>query len=352
MTERPTSHFEREIYEQPEVLANLLEGGPAQAAVQRVAQALRERPPALIATLARGSSDNAVTFFTYLAGQTLGLPVASLPPSLLSVYRSNLRLQEVLGIGVSQSGESSDVVEGLRALKAAGATTVAVTNRASSALERAAHHTLLQGAGTERAVAASKTVTSQMLLLALLVAHWGEDAALLNALKAVPEQMQRLLGAPAGLEHLALRLTHARSAYVLGRGLSYGPALETALKLKETAYVQAQAYSSAEFQHGPIAAVNPTDPVLMLALDDGTLESNLEAERKLLEVGADLSALSSDPGLCDRASAAVRLPSGLHPVTQSFLLVLAGQLLALYLTRAKGLDPDAPRHLNKVTKTM
>jgi glucosamine--fructose-6-phosphate aminotransferase (isomerizing) len=352
MTESAASHFEREIHEQPEVLTKLLENSPARAAVQAVAAELRRRPPALIATLARGSSDNAVTFFSYLAGQTLGLPVASLPPSLLSVYRSRLRLQEVLGIGVSQSGESSDVVEGLRALRAAGATTVAITNQASSPLERAAHYTLLQGAGTERAVAASKTFSTQMLLLALLVAYWGEDAALLDALEAVPERMQQLLEAPAALEHLALRLTHARGAYVLGRGLSYGPALETALKLKETAYLQAQAYSSAEFQHGPIAAVNPTDPVLMLALDDGTLESNLEAAQKLLEVGADLSALSSSGELCSRASAATRLPSGLHPVTQSFLLVLAGQLLALYLTRAKGLDPDAPRHLKKVTKTM
>lgn len=352
MTERWSSHFEREIHEQPEVLQKLLADGPVGAAVQEVAAALRQRPPALIATLARGSSDNAVTFFAYLAGQTLGLPVASLPPSLLSVYRSKLRLQEVLAIGVSQSGESSDVVEGMRALQEAGAVGVAVTNQEGSALTHAARYSLPQGAGTERAVAASKTFSSQMLLLALLVAHWGEDEALLDALREVPGRMQALLDAPEGIEPLALRLTHARSTYVLGRGLSYGPALETALKLKETAYLQAQAYSSAEFQHGPIAAVNPTDPVLMLALDDRTLTPNTEAAEKLLEVGADLSVVSSSEGLCGLASAAAPLPSGLHPVTQSFLLVLAGQLLALYLTRAKGLDPDAPRHLNKVTKTM
>lgn len=352
MTERRVSHFEREIHEQPDVLAQLLEDGPTGAAVQEIAGALKRRPPGLIATLARGSSDNAVTFFAYLAGQVLGLPVASLPPSLLSVYRSKLRLQEVLAVGVSQSGESSDVVEGMRALQEAGAVTLAISNQEGSALTRAARYSLLQGAGAERAVAASKTFSTQMLLLALLVAHWGEDEALLGALKEVPERMQGLLDESQELEHLALRLTHARSAYVLGRGLSYGPALETALKLKETAYLQAQAYSSAEFQHGPIAAVHPTDPVLMLALDDGTLTSNTEAAQKLLEVGADLSVVSSDPALCGLAGAAVTLPGDLHPVSQSFLLVLSGQLLALYLTRAKGLDPDAPRHLNKVTKTM
>lgn len=341
------TNFEREIHEQPEVLARLL----ASSAVNEVTEPLRHLSPTLILTLARGSSDNAVAFFGYLAGQVLGLPVASLPPSLLGVYGAKLKLQNVLAVGVSQSGESSDVVEGLRALRTAGARTVAVSNEAASALSQTAHHSLLQQAGPEQAVAASKTFSSQMMLLALLVASWGRDQKLSRALHAVPETLQALLDAPQEVEYLALRLTHARSAYILGRGLSFGPALETALKLKETSYLQAQAYSSAEFQHGPIAAVHPTDPVVMLSLDDGTLRSNTEAAHKLLAVGADLSVLSSDAKLCQAASAAASLPQGLHPVTQAFLLVLAGQLLALYLTRAKGLDPDAPRHLNKVTKT-
>lgn len=343
------THFEREIREQPEVLARLLENEN----VREVAGALRDRAPHLITTLARGSSDNAVTFFGYLAGQTLSLPVASLPPSLLSVYAARMRAEGTVAIGVSQSGESSDVVGGLTALRRAGATTVAVSNDPGSSLVEAADYALLQGAGLERAVAASKTFTSQLLLLSLLVAHWGEDETLLAALRAVPEAMTALLDGPQDdLKEVALRLTHARSCYVLGRGLSYAPALETALKLKETCYLHAEAYSSAEFQHGPIAAVSPSDPVLMLALTDATAAPNRDAATKLRAAAADLSVIGGDGALRGEATAAVALPAGLHPVTQAFVMVLTGQLLALHLAATKGLDPDAPRHLNKVTKTV
>ena len=201
------THFEREIREQPELLARLLQGG----GVRDVADALRERAPRLITTLARGSSDNAVTFFSYLAGQTLGLPVASLPPSLLSVYATRMQAAETVTLGVSQSGESSDVVGGVKALRDAGAVTVAISNDPDSSLIAAADYALLQGAGLEQALAASKTFTSQQLLLSLLVAHWGEDDALLAALRAVPEAITTLLddvgGAHTGLREIALRLT-------------------------------------------------------------------------------------------------------------------------------------------------
>lgn len=343
------THFEREIREQPEVLARLLQD----AHVRVVAAALRSRAPHLIATLARGSSDNAVTFFAYLAAQTLGLPVASLPPSLLSVFNTPMKVAGGVCIAVSQSGESSDVVEGLAALKRAGALTVALSNDAESALAGIADYTLLQVAGRERAVAASKTFSSQLLLLALLVAHWSKDAALLAALRAVPGRIAELLDGPQEeLQHLALRLADARSLYVLGRGLSYAPALETALKLKETCYLHAEAYSSAEFQHGPLAAVNPDDPVLLLALGDRTERSSRDAARKLREANAALSVIGSSAALRAEADAAVTLPAGLHPVTEAFVMIAAGQLLALHLAAAKGLDPDVPRHLNKVTKTM
>lgn len=343
------THFEREISEQPDVLEHLVQSD----AVPTVARNLRERAPRTVITLARGSSDNAVTFFSYLAAQTLGLPVASLPPSLVTVYGAKMKAQDTLTIGVSQSGESPDVVGGLRALEAAGALTVAISNDPASSLMQTADFTLEQGAGRESAVAASKTFSSQMMLLSLLVAHWSEDRALLGALTAVPGAMRQVLaGSQEALRRAALRLTHASSVYVLGRGLSYGPALEAALKLKETCYLHAEAYSSAEFQHGPIAAVSPSHPVLMLALNDGTETSNHEAASKLRAASADLSVISSSPLLLTEANAAVTLPENLHPVTQAFVMVLAGQLLALHLAEAKGLNPDAPRHLNKVTRTM
>ena len=306
----------------------------------------------MIVTVARGSSDHAVTYFSYLAGQYLGLPVASLPPSLLTVYGSSMKVSGALVISVSQSGESSDVVESLRQLKQAGAKSLAITNRSGSALETLADHALYLGAGREQAVAATKTFSGQMMALALLVAHWSQDTALLSALEAVPALLRQLLADQAPIERAALRLTHAGQIYVLGRGLSFGPALEIALKLKETSYLHAQAYSSAEFQHGPIASVDPKDPIVLIASDDGTLTSNLQVAERLHTIGADLTIISGAGALVGEANAPIALPAGLHPASEAFLQVLAGQLLALYLTRSKGLDPDQPRHLRKVTQTM
>ncbi|HKI55824.1 MAG TPA: SIS domain-containing protein [Trueperaceae bacterium] len=341
------THFEREIAEQPQVLSRILED----PAVPALATELRGREVPLIATLARGSSDNAVTFFAYLAGMTLGLPVASIPPSLLTLYAARPRLRGALGIGVSQSGESTDVVEGLEALKAAGAITLAVTNDAGSSLARGADHALAQHAGVEEAVAASKTFTSQMMVLARLVAEWADDDGLRAALAAVPSALETLLGDLDALERAALRLTHAGGLYVLGRGLSFAAALETALKLKETAYIDAQAYSSAEFQHGPIAVVDPGDPLLLLGMEDASLDGNLEVAARLREAGADLTVMSGAPALLERASAAIPLPEGLHEATAGFVMVVAGQLLAERLAASRGVDPDTPRLLKKVTRT-
>ncbi len=342
------SHFSREIGEQPDILEAVL----ADPLIRRASENLAQKPIRYILTLARGSSDNAVTFFSYLAGSCLGLPVASLPPSLFTLYGSKFRLSDALGVGVSQSGESSDVVEGLRALSRAGALTLSVSNQDDSSLEQAADFALLQNAGPETAVAASKTFSSQMMLLSCLVAHWSGDKALLSALRRVPEAMRSLLADTEPLARAALRLTHAESIYVLGRGLSFGPAQETALKLKETSYLHAQAYSSAEFQHGPIASVGASDPLLLFGLADASNESNLAVAKRLRDLNADLTVVSSVPELLELGESRIALPGGLHPVTEAFLQVLAGQVLALELTRSKGLDPDAPRNLSKVTKTL
>jgi glucosamine--fructose-6-phosphate aminotransferase (isomerizing) len=340
--------FEREIRDQPGVLMGILND----PAVAEAANRLRDFNPRLILTLARGSSDNAVTFFVYLAGRYLGLPVASLPPSLLTVYGSGMRVENALAVGVSQSGESSDVLSGLTRLKGRGMLTLAVSNDPASSLAGVADLSLTQGAGIEEAVAASKTFSSQMMLLALLVARWSGDKDLLEALRRVPEGVAALLEDQGGIKAAALRLTHAEHAYVLGRGLSYGPALELALKLKETSYLHAEAFSSAEFQHGPIAAVDPRYPVLLLSTQDGSLASNLAVAERLFELRADLTVISGAAELAPFAGALVALPFQLHPVTEAFLQVVAGQLLALHLAQSKRLDPDRPRHLNKVTKTM
>jgi len=341
------TNFEKEILEQPQVLEKVIND----ANLNHVAQELAKKDIQIILTLARGSSDNAVTFFSYLAGQYLGIPVASLPPSLFSVYSSKMRIDNALVIGVSQSGESSDVVASLESIENSGATTLTISNKDNSSLAKVADYAINQQAGQELAVAASKTFSSQMMVLATLVAKWSKNQDLAKALENVPAAMAAFMK-NSQIKDAALRLTHAESAYILGRGLSYAPALELALKLKETNYLHAQAYSSAEFQHGPIASVSATDPIILLANNDKTIESNQIVAQKLHDLGADLTIVSSCQSLFKYANALVELPSNMHTVTESFLQILASQLLALNLTISKGLDPDAPRNLSKVTKTL
>ena len=341
------THFEREIREQPEILRGILND----AEPVRVGRDLREDPPELVLSFARGSSDNAVTFFAYLLGRALGLPVASMPPSLVTVYGAAIRPGRALAVGVSQSGESQDVVEALRAVSDAGARSLAVSNVEGSSLGRAATWSLCQHAGEEQAVAASKTFTSQMMLLARVVAEWADDDALREALARVPDVLDGMLNEPREANLAAARLTHAEQLDVLGRGLSYGPALELSLKFKETSYLHAHAYSSAEFQHGPIASLGAGDPALLLALADASLDANREVAVRLKDMGADLTVVSADPDLLAIANARVPLPTGLDSVTEAFAQVVIGQWMALTLAEERGRDPDAPRNLRKVTQT-
>ncbi len=342
------THFEREIFDQPRILAGLLRSD----GIREAANALKARDVRFVSTVARGSSGNAATFFAYLVSSVLGLPTGTVVPSLHSVHGVTPRASGGLAVGVSQSGRSEDVLLALKAYREGGAATLAVSNNPQSPLAAASDWHLAQGAGEELAVAATKTFTTQMMALALLVAHWSESAALLAALEAVPEAMTAVLARTSDLDRPAVRLTHASDLWVLARGLNYVSAAEAALKVKETSYIETQAYSTAEVLHGPVAAIFVNTPVLLFGLADATRESNLVTARRVRELGADLTVVSSDPELLALATTAFGLPEGLHPATETFLHVLAGQLLALRLVSERGLDPDAPRHLSKVTHTV
>ncbi len=343
------SHFHDEIRQQPAVLAGLLEDGSFRA----TADSIRLRAPDNIATLGRGSSGNAAAFFAYLAGSVLRLPAAALPLSLYSVHGVAPLAGSTLAVGVSQSGRSEDVVAAVKALGAGGAATLGVSNDPDSSLASASDWHLHQNAGVEKAVAATKTMSSQMFALALLVAHWSGDGALLDALEQVPAAMEAMFSEPgAGVAAAARGLESARGAWLLGRGLNQAVAAETALKLKETSYLQTHTYSSAEVLHGPVAAVEPGTKVLLFALEDATLESNLKTARRMLEHGAELTVISSAGQLLELAGTPVELPAGHHPATASFVQLAAGQLLVEQLANLRGLDPDQPRHLSKVTLTV
>lgn len=341
------THFEREILEQPAALRRLLDA----SAPLEVGAAVRDLAPRVVLTLARGSSDNAVTFFAYLVGTALGVPVASLPPSLATLHDAPFQAEDTLVVAVSQSGESQDVVTAAERLARRGARTLAVHNRPGSSLEAACDLSVDMQAGQERAVAASKTFTGQMMALARVVAEWADDDALRAALESVPDAIAKELDDTGAIDRAAARWTHAEQLDVLGRGLSFGPALEIALKLKETSYLHAHAYSSAEFQHGPMASLGPGDPLLLLGAGGVTLPTSRAVARHVRETGADLTVVSADPDLLAGANAAVPLPDGLTPVAEAFVMVVIGQWAALRLAQERGLDPDAPRSLKKVTQT-
>ena len=280
-----STHMYREIREIPTVVGDLLSDG--RGAIEVAARELREIDPRFICTVARGSSDHAATYFKYAAELTLGLPVASIGPSIASIYGAKLRLANSVCIGISQSGQSPDIVSMAQSAAEQGATAIAITNEPASPLAMACNHTVAIHAGVEQSVAATKTfVTSAVAGIALL-AHWKQDQALINAIDALPAHLEQ------AVEHdwpeLCGALKKRESLFVLGRGPSYAMSNEAALKFKETCQIHAESYSSAEVLHGPVSIVEPGYPVLVLASRDAA-----EHLRSVHSLSSSMSSSSSD----------------------------------------------------------
>jgi glutamine---fructose-6-phosphate transaminase (isomerizing) len=253
-----------EVREAPaRVAAMLAQDQDAYAALTR---ALDARPPAFAATIARGSSDHAASYGAWLLALSTGLATASIPPSLVSRYAAQPRLEHALVLAVSQSGASPDIVRSLQAATATGAITTAIVNQPNSPLAAAARHTLPQNAGEERSVAATKSFILTCTALARLVATWQQDEALTQALHHLPERLEQAIATDWGPTTDLLK--DATSLYVLGRGPTHAIAGEAALKLKETCYLHAEAFSSAEVQHGPKAVIDQNFPILALVTND------------------------------------------------------------------------------------
>lgn len=339
-----------EIFEQRETLGAVL---GRFAEVERVARAILGRRLDFVYIAARGSSDNAGLYAKYLLGVQHALPVALAVPSLFTCYAAPPRLHGALVIGISQSGESPDIVGTIEEARRQGATTLVVTNCPDSPLARTGEFVLDLGVGDEKSVAATKTYTAQLLILAMLSAALGKDRARREALDALPGWVAQTL-TPALDQQLAAAAAHFRRmgpCVVLGRGFQYSTVHEWSLKLKELAYVLADPYSSADFQHGPIALIEEGFPVLAVATDgpvcDGVFElcARLRAER-----GADVLVVTDRPNAATQPLSTVQIPAApewLAPI----LAILPGQLFSEHLARARGLDPDRPRGLRKITTT-
>jgi glutamine---fructose-6-phosphate transaminase (isomerizing) len=325
----PGDLMRAEMDEQPAVLARLL------ARRGEVANALAGPAPAGILIVARGSSDHAAIYGRYLLELATGRPAALAAPSLHTRYRARTDVTGWLVIGVSQSGETPEVVDVVRRLREGGGRAVAVTNGAGSPLAEAADVVVALDAGEERAVPATKTYTAQLGAFALLAAALG--APPWDDLAGVADAVAATLADPAPVTALVEAWAEADGLLVAARGFLFPAALEAALKVRETALVPAQGFSTADLLHGPIAAVEPGAPALLLRAEGPTAEDVDAARDALRERGADVRALP--------------LPGDLPEALLPFPAAVRAQQLALGLALRRGLDPDAPAGLRKVTPT-
>jgi glucosamine--fructose-6-phosphate aminotransferase (isomerizing) len=345
-----TSQLEREILEQPQVWQRLLEN--ERVALDEIAAAIRGRAPRYVVLAARGTSDNAARYGQYLFGATNGLPVALATPSLFTLYGKPPRLQEALVIAISQSGQSPDIVAVLEEGRRQGALTLAITNDASSPLACAAEHVVSLHAGQERSIAATKTYTASLLALAMLSTALAGDDERLRAIEALPALTAEVVASAPDIMEAARRYRDTEACVVISRGYNYATAFEIALKLKELAYVLAEPYSSADFEHGPVALVEHGFPVLAVVPEGCVAAELVDLLRRLREREARLVVISNRDDALALAHTPLPLPADVQEWLSPLLAVVPGQLFTLGLTEAKGLDPDHPRSLRKVTLTL
>lgn len=343
------SHLSREIQEQPAVLQAVLER--QWEPVQALAESLRQRAPRYGVLAARGSSDNAARYGQYLLGAFNGFTVALATPSLFTLYQRPPCLKDALVIGVSQSGQSPDIVSVIAEGRSQGALTVAITNDTNSPLAQAAQTTLDLSAGPEVSLAATKTYTSSLMVLAMLSVAWAGDSERLEALRQVPAWAASVLEDLPRVLKIAERYRYMEACVVTGRGFNYATAFEVALKLKELTYIMAEPYSSADFQHGPVAIVEQGFPVLAVLPEGAAAPDMLAFLKGLRTREPELLVISSLDEALALAQTPLPLPAGIPEWLSPLIAILPGQMLALGLTLAKGYDPDHPRGLRKVTLT-
>ena len=338
-----------EIAEQPAALARTI--SEERSKLTKLGKILKTGDIDLIVLVARGSSDNAALFGRYLLEITTGIPVSLSAPSVHTIYNAKLKLDHALVVGVSQSGEGEDINRVLENAKQCGAYTVGITNEPNSTMTNLVDEILLTHGGRERSVAATKTFTGQMLLFYMLAAELTERQSSIQY-EAIPEFVERALEQKPAILELVQRYVFMENCVVVGRGLAYANAYELALKLMETCYVVAERFSSADFLHGPLAMVERHFPVILFAPPGEMLPGVKSLIERLRELHADTLVITSDiesAGLCTRS---LVMPREIDEFLAPIPYIVPGQLFAALLAEAKGLNPDSPRSLSKVTRTL
>jgi glucosamine--fructose-6-phosphate aminotransferase (isomerizing) len=347
----------QETRQQPEALAKTLEC--ADAGLRELRRHLEANRPRLVILVARGTSDNAAQFGRYLIEITTHIPVSLAAPSVLTLYASPVDMREVLVVGISQSGESTDTNAVLADARSRGATTLGITNEVHCTMTEISQFTLLAQAGKEESVAATKTYTCQLLALYLLAYALGGEVSF-DALRELPQWIADVLEVEERVGEIAERYMFMTRAVTVGRGLNYANALEFGLKLMETCYVVTERFSSADLMHGPIALVEHAFPVFVFAPAGVTWQSISAVVDMLEEVKAETLVITdeSNTEACAKPARLIRLPvppghwGGPQDLYTPIPYIVPAQLFAAQLAEIKGLNPDHPRMLHKITRTM
>jgi glucosamine--fructose-6-phosphate aminotransferase (isomerizing) len=346
-----TSILDQEIHQQPEVVRQFLVH--QSDLVTQIATQIAERKITHVIIAARGTSDNAARYAQYLFGANNQIPVALATPSLYTLYQAPPTLQAALVIGISQSGRSPDIVSVLETSRQQGQPTLAITNAPDSPLAQAAEWVIDLQAGEERAVAATKTYTTSLAALALLSATISGDRTRLNDLGKVPLWMQNTLSITAQNLDRIERYTYITRSAVIGRGYNYSTAFEAALKIKELTRIVTEPYSSADFLHGPISVLEAgfRFPLLVIAPSGKTQDDLGNFIITVKERGAATVVISDHSEILANADVPLQIPAGIPEWLSPLVAIIPGQMMALQLTLAKGLNPDKPVGLKKITET-
>jgi glutamine---fructose-6-phosphate transaminase (isomerizing) len=339
-----------EIFEQPERFAALLDR--QKKTVLEIAKAIQARNVQYAFLAARGTSDNAGRYANYLWGAHNQIPLALATPSLFTYYQTPPRLNNALVVGVSQSGQSPDIVSVLEEGRKQGCLTLAITNIPDSPLANAAEFVLDIQAGPEKAVAATKTYTGELMAIAMISAALNDSNERWNELASVSKWAEQTLALDQEIAQMSQRYRYMSQCVALGRGFNYATAFEWALKLKELTYLIAEPYSSADFQHGPIAMVEGGFPVLAVAPSGKVYASMRDMVTRLRkERDAELVVISDEADVLALAQSPIQLPPHIPEWLTPLVSIIPAQLFACHLTTVKGYDPESPRNLTKVTET-
>lgn len=340
-----------EIFEQPRILAKLLESQWER--VQEIAHELKKRDFNYIFLVARGTSDNAGRYAQYLLGAHNQIPMALAAPSIFTVYGNPPKLTGALALGISQSGRSPDIIQVIEEARRQGQPTLTITNNIDSPFAQAAEFTLDTCAGEEKAIAATKSYTTQLMMIAMLSAALEGNPERYKQLCKVPEYIEQVLAQDDAIRALSMQFADMDHCVVLGRGYNYATAYEWALKLKEITYVVAEPYSSADFVHGPIAMVDKGFPVLVIAPDGKVYPELFDLAHTLRqEKKAKTVVVSNRAEILAEGQYAIRLDERMPEWVSPIVVIVAGQLFFYHLGLAKGIDIENPRGLSKVTQTV